>query len=307
MSLPLLSVIWFAALVAIGIAVWMVIRDLAGSWSGRRGGALAVRPRAFWDQPVPTTISGRLDRSFDRLMWETGWELTPLTGFLVLVASGLFLGGLAWLYFDAALPGIVGGAFGMATALVVFLVRRHRRMQRMAGDLPHLFELLARAVDAGQSFEQAIRFAADETPGPLGAELTRCARHLEMGSSIAMAMTSLAKRIRLSELRMLSAAASVHRRAGGHLPTALNRMAGVARTRLNYRRQMKTSTAAARMSALVIAGLAPLLFAVFLVVRPDHLRVLFEHETGQSLLVFAAVLQIVGLLWISRLIRTEED
>ncbi len=306
MSLELVTVVCFTAAVGIAVALVMVVRDLASA-SGRRGGGLALRTRAFWDEPKADTVTGRIDLAFDRLMWETGWELAPLTGFLVILASGLFTGGVAGFFFDDLLPGLVAGGLGMAAAIVVFLVQRHRRMTRMANDLPHLFDLLSRAVQAGRSIDQAVHFAGKEMSGPLGAELARCSRHLEMGGSVSATMETLAKRVRLSELRMLASVMTVHRRSGGHLPTALDRMATVARTRLNYKRQMRTSTAAARMSAMIIATLAPVLFAVFLVVRPDHLRVLMENPTGQTLLVAAAVLQVVGLLWVARLIRAEED
>lgn len=306
MSLQIVVVLSFTAIAALMIAVWMVVRDLAATRSGRSN-ALAIRPRAFWDQPLPTTITGKLDHAFDRLMWETGWELSPTTGFLVLLSSGLFIGGVAGFYFDNVFAGVLAGGAGMVAALVVFLIRRHRRMRQMANELPQLFDLMSRAVRAGRSIEQAVDFAAQEMVGPLGGEMQRCARHLEMGSGVTMAVQSLAKRVRLPELRMLASVMIVHRRSGGHLPVALERMSSVCRTRLNYRRQMQTSTAAARISAMVIAALAPLILLAFLVLKPDHVRVLFEHPMGQTLLTLAAVLQVVGLLWIARLIRAEED
>lgn len=306
MSLQIVAVVCFTAIAAFAGAMWLVVRDLSAGRAGRSG-ALIVRPRAYWDQPVPNTLTGRLDRAFDRLLWETGWELTPGTGFLILLASGLFAGGVAGFYFDDVLPGILAGVLGMMVALVVFMVRRYRRMKQIAAELPNLFELLSRAVQAGRSIDQAVQFAGREMVGPLGKEMDRVARHLEMGGSVAMALQSLAKRVQLPEMRMLASVMSMHRSSGGHLPTALDRMAGVARTRLNYRRQMRTSTAAARMSALIIACLGPLLLVAFLVLKPEHIMILFNSPNGQSMLMLAALLQIVGLFWIAQLIRVEND
>ena len=118
-------------------------------------------------------------------------------------------------------------------------------------------------------------------------------------------MRSLAYRVQVMEMRILATTLSVHRQAGGNLGETLDRMAHVVRERLTYRRQLRVATAAGRFSAALVSIAGVLLFCYMFVFQADYTHRLLSTPIGQSLLVLALVLEIVGLLWIWRLLRSE--
>jgi tight adherence protein B len=269
---------------------------------GRR--TLRRRPTVF-DQAPARSVSGKIDQAFDHLVLESGWDCSPVTGFLMLIASGLLVGGVLWSYNNDLLSGIAGMALGMTLPLVVMMVQRSRRLHAVREQLPYVLDLLARAVRAGESLDNAIALVGRETKGVLGKEFLQCARQLQMGSSVESIVKSLASRIRLVELRILATTLTVHRQAGGNLAEALERMAGVVRDRLSARRQMRASTGAGRASAILIATVSPLAYLVMFLWQPEHVRVLYDDPLGLTLLAVAVTLEVIGVLWVVALLQNE--
>ncbi len=97
----------------------------------------------------------------------------------------------------------------------------------------------------------------------------------------------------------------VHRQTGGNLALTLERMSGVIRDRLNYVRQMKASTGAGRISAFLIALAGPIMFLLMFTLQYDHLKIMFEQPLGQSLLAAAIVLELIGVVWVLNLLKTD--
>ena len=304
-----IALLCFTAVTVAVLAVYLVFKDLVGVRSSGAG-TLSGRPRLrrvpnVFDQEPAHSMLGRIDQSFDRLILENGSEFTPFTGFLMLVACGLAIGGTIFVYTDQPLAGIAGMIIGMIAVLIILHYRRKRRMQRIQEELPDMIDLLARSTHAGASLEQAIAIVGEETKGPLSYEFRRCARQLDMNMSIPAVMRSLSSRIQLIDLRILTSTLMLYRKTGGNLPANLERMADVIRDRINYRRQMKASTGAGRASAVLMTVVAPVAFVVLLVAFPDHVSNLYTDPIGNILLLIAIVLEVIGILWVTALLRTD--
>ena len=310
MDLSLVSLICFIALTLGVVAIMMFVRDLAipGNRSGRGPtlGSTSVtlrRQRTVFDESPARSVTGRIDQAFDRLVLETGMGMLPITGFMMILACGLLIGGVFLIYYDYLLSGVVGMIIGMIIPIVVMFIKRGRRLQEVRKQLPYVLDLLARAVRAGESLDQGIALIGSEVDGVLGKEFAQCARQLEMGRSIESVMKSLAVRIRIVELRLFATTLSVHRQSGGNLAETLERMGQVVRDRLTAQRQLRASTGAGRASALLIATISPVAYLVMFIWQPEHVRVLYEDPLGLTMLTVAVVLEIVGVLWVAALLR----
>ena len=176
-------------------------------------------------------------------------------------------------------------------------------MRAMQEGMPYVVDLLARAVRAGESVDQAVALVGAETKGVIGREFTRCARQLDMGLALGTVMQSLSRRIRLTELRMLASTLMVHRQTGGNLPVALDRMAGVVRDRLNGARQMRATTGAGRSSTVLMAVVSPIAYILCFVYFPDHVRPLLTDPMGRILLIVAVALEVLGICWVLALLK----
>jgi len=263
------------------------------------------RAMTVYDQPPATSLSGRIDQGFERLVLETGLEITPATAFLMVLAVGLLVGGTLLVIYDVLLTAVIGMSIGMGLLLAWFAWKRHRRMKEIREQLPHVVDLLARGVRAGISLDQAIHLVGEESGGVLGPEFNKASQQLQMGLPVTTVMKSMAARIPLLEMRILASTLMVHRQTGGNLTEALERVAAVIRDRLTYQRQMKASTGAGRTSAILIATITPAVYVLMFLWQPEHFGILLEDPTGRMLLTMAAVLEIVGIIWVIRLLRLD--
>lgn len=308
MGTEVILVTAFLSISAVALAVGLVVREW---WAVGRPGhgeppTFRLRRTAdVFDQPSPSAMLGKVDLAFDRLVLESGTELTSATTFLIMLASGLFAGGTMWLYHDQPLMGVLGAMSGMAVPLLLLSSIRSRRMRQISDQLPHAIETLARATRAGRSVEQAMDLVAQESNGVLSQEFRRCQQQLNLGRSFEKTLRSLAHRVRVMEMQLLATTLIVQRQAGGPLSETLDRMTTVIRERLAAQRQVRAATAAGRMSTLVVASIAPLIVIFLFSFRRDHLFVLFDDLLGRSLLLLAMVLEIIGLIWVVWLMRSE--
>lgn len=293
----------------------MVMRDLlapreagpapgSGRLSGRNAKRRPLRRKiTVFDLPPARGPIERLDQSFDRLVLESGHDMIPMTVFLMLLSSGLFVGGCIWLYYDQPLSGIAGGLMGMLVPLVVLTVHRGRRMRAIREQLPHVIDMISRAVHAGESVDQAIDLVGKEAGGVIGQEFARCARELELGRSFSSSLQSLAARVRLVEIRILATTLIVQRQSGGNLAETLERMSAVIRDRLTAYRQMRAATGAGRAATILIAVVSPAAYLFMFAFQPEHVSVLYTETIGRLMLITALVLEIVGVLWVVSLVR----
>ena len=307
------SIIALAVLVALAAgcgALGLAVRDIVS----RRKGEAEEAPGASGPevlrrlprparQAAPTGKIGAFDSWFLQLLRESGLSLNPAAATLLLLFCALLLGGSLFLWQEHPVALTVGCALGMGGVLVVLTVYRRQRIKRLQEQLPTALEMLARGVRAGESLDQAMQFTGDRSPEPLAFELRWCSRQLAMGLALPAVMRSLVDRVRLPDIRVLTTTLVVHRQAGGNLARILERLAAVVRDRLSYRRQLRAVTAAGRLSAVLVGSIGPLLFAYLFFFHTHYVRAMLDSPLGQSLLLSAVVLEIVGLIWTARILK----
>lgn len=288
-------------------AAGMLLRSLilAGAGGVATSSGRLRRLPPVTDDPVTRDLGAKIDQSFNRLVLESGTQIVPMTAFLLCATTALALGGSGWFYTFEPAIALGGAVTGMLVPLAVLAVRRSWRITSIRKELPHVLDMMARATRAGQSTEQAIELVAAEAGGLLGPEFGHCARQLSMGRSFDRVMKSLAHRVRLVEIRILSTTLIVQKQAGGRLSETLDRMAQVVRDRLMSQRQIKAATGAGRASTLVVSVISPIAYAFVFLFHRSHLQIMFDSPTGRTLLIAALALEIIGLIWVAALLRTE--
>ena len=296
--------ICFVAATLVVAGVGLLVRDVLGCFAPRRPKHLRLRRIAVVEEN-PGGVFARFDNWFRWLVLECGADWSQSTGLLLVVLSGTAIGGGAWAFTDDIVAGCGYGGLGMLLPFP-FLMRMQRlHLARIQEQLPNALDLLARAVRAGESVDQAISLCGHRGPEPLAKEFRRCARQLEMGLALPTAMRSLGRRVRIADMRIFTAAVSVHREAGGSLALTLDRMAHVVRERLTYRRQLRAVTAAGRFSATMVSLAGPLLFIYMFTFQNEYVSRLLNQPLGQGLLSLAIVLELVGLIWVIRMQKAQ--
>jgi tight adherence protein B len=185
------------------------------------------------------------------------------------------------------------------------MLRRARRLrlQKIEEQLPEAADFLARAMRAGHSFTNVLQMVGTELPEPLSGEFRTAHEEINYGVPMHEALTNLASRIPLTDLRYLVIAVLIQREAGGNLAEILGNISHIIRERLKLVAQVRVLSAEGRMSAWVL-GLLP--FGVMLMMTltsPAYISVLWTDPTGVRLLWYGAGMILAGVLWLRKLIH----
>jgi len=307
------------ALGTISIALlWQWVRE-------RRRGAL-VRRQLATVQDAAAAVGGPLLRDkrpeslepLVALARRFGWAAT-IEGMLVQAGMTWDVGAvmvlalgsaLALLIFTLLLFGspVVSVAAAVVGGLVPWLYvrdRARRRLNDFEEKLPEALDLLARAIRAGHPIVAGIKIVADEAPQPIAGEFQRTFEEQRFGLPFDDSMIALAGRMPLVDLQMLVTAILVQREVGGNLAEVLDTLGEVIRQRFVVRRQLRTYTAQGRLSGYILAALPIVVGGMIFVINREYMTVLFEQPLGHMLLGISVALQLMGFLWIRRIVDIE--
>ncbi len=202
------------------------------------------------------------------------------------------------------LPIIVGAmAFG---GMALIQIRLKKRLKDIRYQLPDVIELIATSLRAGSSIRAALLQVARQSPRPISQELAVLERMQRIGVPLDSAFDQWSKRLGIEEVGLLAFTVSVSSASGGNLSDALDRLAAAFRQRLMLEEKVDALTAQGRLQAWVMIALPLLLAIVLSLMDFESMAPLWRSNTGLLVLCAVAALELLGFVWIRRLIRMEE-
>lgn len=249
--------------------------------------------------------SGGRGARWARWIEQSGARVSPSA--IVLAALGAALAGALAAGLVVRAPGApaLGAAAGAALPIAVLHQRRARRLRRFEEQFPEALDLVARALRAGHAFATGLKMVADELDEPVGPEFRTTFDEQNFGLPMNEALAHLAERVPLMDVRFFATAVMIQRDTGGNLAEILENLAHVVRERFKILRQVRVHTAHGRLTGFVLLALPPTLAVALSFINPDHMALLFQERLGRMLLGGALALQVVGYLWIRRVVRIE--
>jgi tight adherence protein B len=248
-------------------------------------------------------LSRRVDQSFEQLIRDTGMSWSAEQALALMALMGVLLSGFLLLWRGDLWTVTLGLVAGMTLPLLVYLVLRHRWRMRLQNQLPDAFFLLARSLRAGETLEQGIETVAGHAARPLAEEFRRAGERIKLGLTVPAALQGMARRLRLSDFNVFVTAVTLHRTVGGNLVMLLDRVASSTRDRNQFRGYVRAATALARITGLFVACAAPVLFLGFSIWKPEFVARFTQSEGGIRALGAAALLEIIGAIWMYLLLR----
>lgn len=219
-------------------------------------------------------------------------------------AAGLLAGTLAGLALHPA-AGALAAASMMGVPVLALRALAGRRRAAFERQLVDLLEGLAGSLQSGFSLDQGLRLAASQAPDPMRQELGLVLRQAELGAPLEEALEGLAARMPGEDLRLFVSAVSLARELGGGAAETLAQVAQSARRRRDVEGRVLALTAQGRLQGAVLAllpfGVGLALYAI----QPGMMLRFLESPKGWALLALAAGLEILGILWIRRLLRLD--
>ncbi len=146
-----------------------------------------------------------------------------------------------------------------------WLKRRVRaRQDKVRRGLPDALDMLSVCAEAGLGFDQSLQRVSEYWKTPLGAELGRVVADMEMGSSRAQALRSLADRLDVSELSSFVAVILQSDQLGMSIADTLRAQAVQMREERRFRAQEQARKIPLKMLFPMMFFILPALFVVIL-------------------------------------------
>jgi len=219
---------------------------------------------------------------------------------LVLAVSGTALGAVLGIH-PALLPVVAVAMAGVPVLWVWF--RRKRRLKAFAAQMSDALEMLARSLRAGQSLGFGFNMIAGEMGPPIGKEFGRIFEEQNLGIPMEESLQNMANRIPNLDLQFFDTAVILQRQTGGDLAEILDKIGNLVRERFKIWGQVQALTGEGRLSGVVLLALPFVLFIAVYQLNPEYIMLLFTDPLGKKMLAIAAVLQVLGALWIRKVVN----
>ncbi|ROR72667.1 type II secretion system F family protein [Bogoriella caseilytica] len=203
----------------------------------------------------------------------------------------------------AVVRPLMGWAGAVVAAVLIIVValhllkrRRAQRVDRFVAQLPELSRLLANSAEAGLSIRRGLEMAAREMDEPARSEIAQVVSELALGRSLQSGLEHLSERLPSRELGVLMQTIVIQARSGGALVKALSGISATLEERQQLRREIRTATAGATFTAVMVVGVAFGALVIMNLINPGALDQLLSEQLGIIVLVVAGVLFGLGFV-----------
>ena len=259
------------------------------------------------DGPLPALgrVFGGDDSGLARLIEQSGVNTSPSTILLVSIGLSVVFVLVSMMFVRLPVAWIIAGVMGCVSPTLWLKYKRSVRMKKFEEQFPEALDLLSRAIRAGHAFQTAMGMVADELPAPVGIEFRKSFDQQNFGLPLKDALDEFSVRMPSLDVRFFVTAVLIQRETGGNLSEILDNLAHVVRERFKILRQVRVHTAHGRFTGYVLLALPAALGIALNFINPDHMRLLFEERMGHMMIATAIVMQIVGYIWIRKVIKIE--
>jgi tight adherence protein B len=242
--------------------------------------------------------------SLNYLLIAAGISLSPEKFITITIAGG----GIASLAVFSLLSNWMAAVvvFGICMVLPVFFLYMKKRKieQQLVSQMPDALGMIVRALRVGQSVDGSLKDVAAAIPPPISTEIRIIYEEIRMGIPFDQAMRNFEGRYpSLVDVKIFSTAFILQRETGGSLSQILEGLCDTIKKRFRFQRQIKTFSAEARISSIII-GLLPLLFVgITCIFNPQYISRLTDTPLGRVIVVAAFVFELIGFLVMKKMAR----
>ena len=257
---------------------------------------------------VQSAVGSRFERTdrgshlADRLA-RADLKVRPTEWVLISIGAAAVGGALLYLRFGAALFGLIGVVLGYAGAQFFVRFRQSKRTKAFNAQLSPTILQLSGSMKAGYTFAQAIDLTAKNMPAPMGSELGRVTREVQLGLPMNEALSRMVRRNESEDLRLLLIAVQIQSQVGGNLAHILDTIEFTVRERVRIKGEIKSLTGQARAQGWVLICMPFGMAGILMLIAPSYFDPMLQKTAGQVLLGVAGFLVLCGYGLIRRLVN----
>ena len=135
----------------------------------------------------------------------------------------------------------------------------------------------------------------------MAAELNRIVRDANLGVDSDAAFIAFMERAGSYDVELVVSAILIQRQTGGNLSEILDNVGHTIRERVRVQGEIRTLTADARISGLILTGLPLVMIVLLQLINPGYVFGMWDHPVGRILLIGGAGLLTIGWIVMRRL------
>lgn len=159
------------------------------------------------------------------------------------------------------------GAIGLPLMIVSWLAQKRRK--KMEAQFPIAIDLFVRSLRSGHPISGALYLVSQEMVDPIGSEFGVVTDEVAYGSDLTEALSDMAERWDLDDIRMFVTSLSVQNQTGGNLAEILDNLANVIRERASLFLKVRALSSEGRMTGIMLTALPVLTFVSVFTLNPE--------------------------------------
>jgi tight adherence protein B len=216
---------------------------------------------------------------------------------LFMAISGAALGG-GRLVLLATISFIVGAGIPM----LYFQVRATRMRKKMQDQFPIALDVFVRGLRAGHPIAAALDLLTVEMPDPIGSQFGIVVDEVTYGADLRDALTAMADRWDLEDMRMFVVSLAVQNETGGNLAEILENLSQVIRERASMMLKVRALSSEGRMTGAMLTALPILAFTLLFIGNPRFYLDVADDPAFMPGYVMLLILYTIGFISIRKMI-----
>ena len=225
---------------------------------------------------------------------------TPLPEFVLAVGLVTVASTVVGVLFGGPVAGLLPVVAVPLGARLLVRVKAGRRQAAFADQLDDSLQLMASSLRAGHSLLRAVDAVSQDADRPTADEFARIVNETRVGRDLNDAMDEVAARMGSDDFTWVAQAVAIHREVGGNLAEVLDAVGHTIRERNAIRRQVKALSAEGKLSAAVLMCLPIGILGFIYLTNRSYLAAFTESAVGYGMLGGAAVMMVIGGLWLKK-------
>ncbi|MDR2858289.1 MAG: type II secretion system F family protein [Novosphingobium sp.] len=162
----------------------------------------------------------------------------------------------------------VAAALSFGVPLIVLNNLAEKRRKKMEGQFPVALDVFTRSLRAGHPVASAIQLVTEEMTDPIGSEFGLVSDEIAYGANLPDALSAMAERWDLEDMRLFVVSISVQTETGGNLSEILENLSRVIRDRASMLMMVRALSSEGRMTGTLLTALPVLAFAALFLSNP---------------------------------------
>jgi len=160
------------------------------------------------------------------------------------------------------------GAIGCGLPLMILNFKATRTRKKMQEQFPVALDVFVRGLRAGHPIAAALDLLTVEMPDPVGSQFGLAVDEVTYGAELRDALSNMADRWDLEDMRMFVVSLSVQRETGGNLAEILENLSTVIRERQSMYLKVRALSSEGRMTGVMLTVLPVFTFVMLFILSP---------------------------------------